>query len=67
MIAPELAEAGLRLELSVRPHLTEDMTLSDRYDLYEQVAISMLDSEFMNHPEGELEAYLLDYLSKLPR
>lgn len=65
MTNTKLRVVGSRLEQSVSPHLTEEMTLSDRYELYEQVAIQMLDSEYMDYSEGELEAYLLDYLAAL--
>lgn len=63
----DLEEVSRRLEESVKPLLVEGMTPSEIYDVYEQVAIQVLDSEYMNHPENLLEAHLLEFLSRLPR
>ena len=63
----DLEEVSVRLEESVKPLLAEGMTSSEIFDVYEEVAIQILDSEYMNYPEGDLETYLLTYLANLPR
>jgi hypothetical protein len=63
----DLEEVSRRLEESVKPLLAEGMTSSEIFDVYEEVAIQILDSEYMNYPEGDLETYLLTYLANLPR
>jgi hypothetical protein len=67
MTTLDLEEVSVRLEESVKPLLAEGMTPSEIFDVYEQVAIQLLDSEYMNHPENLLEAHLLEFLSRLPR
>ena len=47
--------------------LPPDMDALDRYQQVEQICIAILDSEFMDHPEGELELYLLQFLTQLRR
>ncbi|MDX1490817.1 MAG: hypothetical protein R3332_05985 [Pseudohongiellaceae bacterium] len=56
-----------RLEERVMPFLLTGMTPKDKYDVYERVAIQILDSEYMNYPEGALEELLLSYLATLPK
>lgn len=63
----DLEEVSRRLEESVKRLLAEGMTSSEIFDVYEEVAIQILDSEYMNYPEGDLETYLLTYLANLPR
>ena len=66
MTTPDLPEVGARLEKAVEQLITvrpED----DRLQLYEDAAIAMLDSEFMNYPEGQLEQYLMHYLQQLTK
>jgi hypothetical protein len=64
MITPDLPEVGARLEKAVE-HLAKVRPEDDRLQLYEEAAIAILDSEFMNYPEGQLEAYLMHYLQQL--
>ncbi len=60
------AEVGARLEETVLALLGEHATDAEKYETYERVAIQILDSEFMDYPTGELEAYLLEFLARLP-
>lgn len=67
MTTPDLEKISVRLEESVKPLLAEGMTPTEIFDVYEEVAIQVLDSQHMNHPDGALEAHLLEFLSQLPR
>ena len=67
MTTPELEEVSVRLEESVKRLLAEGMTPSEIFDVYEEVAILVLDSQHMNHPDFALEEHLLEFLSRLPR
>jgi hypothetical protein len=62
MTDPKLLEVGVRLEEAVQGLVDEGSASSDLYGTYEMVAIQILDSEFENYPEGELETYLKDFL-----
>jgi hypothetical protein len=53
-----------RLEKAVVALSDEALSPQEKYDLYEQAAIAMLDSEFDDYAEGELEAYLMAYLER---
>ena len=64
MTFPDLPEVGVRLEKAVE-HLATVRPEDDRLQLFEEAAIAILDSEFMNYPEGQLEAYLMNYLQQL--
>ena len=57
-----IAEVDARLEKAVLALSDECLLPQEMYDLYEQAAISMLDSEFDDYPDGELEVYLMGYL-----
>ena len=57
-----MAEVGARLDKAVLPYLNESLTPREIYDKYEEVAISILDSEFENYPEEALEQYLRTFL-----
>lgn len=59
----KLAEVGARLEES-QNNLPDDATPLERYLLYEELAIAILDSEYMDFPEGGLEFYLKVYLAE---
>lgn len=59
-----IAEIGSRLKKAVMALSDEALSPQERYDLYEQAAIAMLDSEFDDYAEGELEAYLMAYLER---
>lgn len=53
-----------RLEKAVMALSDEALSPQEKYDLYEQAAIALLDSEFDDYAEGELEAYLMEYLER---
>jgi len=59
-----MAEVDARLEKAVNRVSDECLSPQQRYDLYEQAAIAILDSEFDDYPEGVLEAYLMRYLGR---
>ncbi len=65
MTDPLLLAIGARLEKIVsercRPLHPPSQEL---FDEYEQAAIQILDSEYIDFPEGRLEAYLTDYLAR---
>jgi hypothetical protein len=57
-----MAEVGARLEKAVMANLDESLTPQQTYDAYEEVAISILDSEFDDYSEETLEQYLRTFL-----
>jgi hypothetical protein len=60
----ELSEVSARLEQTFANGKETTMTPQERYDLYESIAIQMLDSEFDEYEEGVLEEYLGAFLDK---
>ena len=52
----------MRLELAYANSKEATMTPQEQYDLYESIAIQILDSEFDDYEEGELEGYLVAFL-----
>jgi len=62
MNTPNLSEVGARLEESASS-LPPETTPLERYLFYEEISIAILDSEYMDYPEGALESYLTGYLS----
>jgi len=64
MIIRKISEVGSRLEKAVMVVSDEGLSPQEMYDLYEQAAIQILDSEFDYYPEGELERYLMSYLER---
>ncbi len=62
MTIRKLAEVGARLEKSVMALSSEDLSPTELYELYEMIAIQILDSYFMDYPEDDLESYLKAYL-----
>lgn len=64
---PKLLEVGARLEKAVEPLLNDGMTRGERYEMYEQIAIQILDSEHGDFPEGVLEAHLMENLQHLTK
>jgi hypothetical protein len=62
MTIRNLSEVGARLEKIVAASINEYSSPLETYELYESVAIAILDSEFDDYPEGELERYLMEYL-----
>jgi hypothetical protein len=57
-----MAEVGARLEKAVMANLDASLTPQQIYDVYEAVAIAILDSEFDDYPQDRLEQYLRTYL-----
>jgi hypothetical protein len=60
----KLTELSARLEKTVGASLDERSTPQEKYELYEEVAIQILDSEFMEYAVGELEGHLMMYLER---
>ena len=62
---PRLVEVGARLEKIVSescyPHPPPAQEL---FDIFEEVAIQILDSEFADYEEGELQKYLEEFLNR---
>lgn len=64
MSISNLAEVSVRLEEAVHASSRgQNLEDTELYDLYEQIAISILDSNFDHFPENQLEDYLRAYLS----
>jgi len=64
MIIRKISEIGSRLEKAVMVVSQDGLSPQERYDVYEQAAIQILDSEFDDYPEDELERYLMSYLER---
>ncbi|MBL4830984.1 MAG: hypothetical protein JKY55_14005 [Aliivibrio sp.] len=65
MTIRNMEEVEARLEQAVVMLKVDDiLSPQEYYDLHEQAAIAMLDSEFDDFPEGELESYLMAYLER---
>jgi len=64
MTIRKVSEIGSRLEKAVMVVSDDGLSPQEVYDLYEQAAIQILDSEFDDFPEGELERYLMSYLER---
>ncbi len=64
MTIRNIAEVGARLEKAVMAVSDDGLSPHEMYELYEQAAIQILDSEFDDYPEGELENYLMGYLER---
>ena len=62
-----LSEVSARLEKTYADCKEEGMTPQEHYDLYESIAIQILDSEFDDYEEGVLETYLLALLEQQRR
>jgi hypothetical protein len=58
----ELSEVSVRLELAFANSKDDAMTPQEQYDLYEAIAIQILDSEFDEYEEGVLEEHLMVFL-----
>jgi hypothetical protein len=58
----ELSEVSARLEFAYAKCKEATMTPQEQYDLYESIAIQILDSEFDEYEEGVLEEYLVVFL-----
>jgi hypothetical protein len=59
----DISEVSARLEQSVARH-SSGLSNQELYDLYESTAIAVLDSQWMDFAEGELEAYLRTFLAR---
>jgi hypothetical protein len=59
----ELSEVSARLEESVARH-SAGLSNRELYDLFEQTAITVLDSEWMDFADGELEQHLHEFLAR---
>jgi plasmid maintenance system antidote protein VapI len=59
----ELSEVSVRLEQAYANSKEATMTPQEQYDLYESIAIQILDSEFDEYEEGVLEEYLVAFLA----
>jgi len=64
MTIRDISEVGARLEKAVARLSGDCDTPQQLYDLYEATAIQILDSEFDDFLEGELENYLMEYLER---
>jgi hypothetical protein len=58
----DLSEVSVRLELAFANSKDDAMTPQEQYDLYETIAIQILDSEFDEYEEGVLEEHLMVFL-----
>ena len=59
-----MSEVGSRLENAVMAVSDDGLSPQQQYELYESAAIQILDSEFDDYPEGELQDYLMGYLER---
>ena len=60
----ELSEVSVRLEQAFAKCEEEPMTPQQQYDVYESIAIQILDSEVDEYEEGLLEEYLVTFLEQ---
>ena len=60
----DLSEVAVRLEQAYANAKEATMTPQEQFDLYESIAIQILDSEFDEYEEGALEEYLVTFLDK---
>jgi hypothetical protein len=58
----KLSEVSVRLEQAYADCKGEFMAQQEQYDLYESIAIQILDSEWCEYEEGVLEEYLVTFL-----
>ncbi len=63
MTSQERLDISARLEEAVERITGPLVDAEDLYERFEMTAISILDSEHENYPEGELCEYLMDYLA----
>ena len=60
----DLSEVSARLEQAYANGKEDALTPQEQYDLYESIAIQILDSEFDEYEEGLLEEYLMAFLKQ---
>mgnify|MGYP000710585753 CR=1 FL=1 len=65
MSNPKLLEVGVRLEEAVHDLDSEPLSNEELYEKYQQIAIQILDSEFVDFPEQILETFLQGYLAAI--
>ena len=58
-------EIGKELEAAVSRANQANLQGRELYDIYEQIAIQILDSEHLDFAPGELQRYLTDYLDSV--
>jgi len=60
-----VAQIEKSVELLLEPVLpNRPISPQEKYDLYEQTAIAILDSQFDDFPDGELEGFLMVFLER---
>ena len=60
----DLSEVSVRLEQAYANSKDEPITPQEQFDLYESIAIQILDSEFDEYEEGVLEECLAAFLKQ---
>jgi hypothetical protein len=60
----DLSEVSVRLEQAYANSKEETMAPQEQFDLYESIAIQILDSEFDEYEEGLLEDCLVTFLKQ---
>ena len=60
----DLSEVSVRLEQAYANSKEATMTPQEQFDLYETIAIQILDSEFDEYEEGVLEECLAAFLKQ---
>ena len=64
MRSSDLLEALARVEKAVADHPGPGSSPEDVWTRILEVSVQVLDSEYMNHPDGALERALSDYLQR---
>ena len=67
MTSQERLEISARLEKAVERITGPPVNAEEIYERYEMTAISILDSEHENYPEGELCEFLMGHLAEKRR
>lgn len=61
----ELEKIGARIETTARRLCGDNPSPEKLYAAQEMLCIQILDSEYMNYPEGVLESFLVGHLEKV--
>lgn len=64
MTASDLEQIGARIETTAQRLCGENPSAQELYETQEMLCIQILDSQYMDYPEGVLESLLMDYLEK---
>jgi len=64
MIEDDLKQLAIRIDTTARKLCGENPTPQELYEAQEVLCIQILDSEYMDYPEGELESFLIGYLEE---